>query len=79
MGRFSTSRHPRSTLPAGWRRQRLPMGFPLTHDDAGTAVPGLYFCGVHFLRKRQSSTLFGVGEDAGVVARSIARNRRGSG
>jgi len=55
------------------------MGFPLTHDDAGTAVPGLYFCGVHFLRKRKSSTLFGVGEDAGVVARSIARNRRGSG
>jgi putative flavoprotein involved in K+ transport len=51
------------------------MGFPLTRDDAGTAVPGLYFCGVHFLRKRKSSTLFGVGEDAGVVAQSIARNR----
>ena len=51
------------------------MGFPLTHDDAGTAVPGLYFCGVHFLRKRKSSTLFGVGEDAGVVAQSIARHR----
>ena len=51
------------------------MGFPLIHDDASTVVPGLYFCGVHFLRKRKSSTLFGVGEDASIVARSIARNR----
>ena len=51
------------------------MGFPLTLDDASTVVPGLYFCGVHFLRKRKSSTLFGVGEDAAVVAQSIARNR----
>jgi putative flavoprotein involved in K+ transport len=51
------------------------MGFPLTHDGASTVVPGLYFCGVHFLRKRQSSTLFGVGEDAAVIAQSIARNR----
>lgn len=23
------------------------MGFPLTHDDASTVVPGLFFCGVH--------------------------------
>jgi putative flavoprotein involved in K+ transport len=51
------------------------MGFPLAHDDAGTLVPGLFFCGVHFLRKRKSSTLFGVGEDAAIVAQSIARNR----
>jgi putative flavoprotein involved in K+ transport len=49
------------------------MGFPLTHDGASTVVPGLYFCGVHFLRKRKSSTLFGVGEDAAIVAQSIAR------
>jgi putative flavoprotein involved in K+ transport len=35
-------------------------------------VPGLYFCGVHFLRKRKSSLMFGVGEDASVVAQSIA-------
>jgi putative flavoprotein involved in K+ transport len=34
-------------------------------------VPGLYFCGVHFLRKRQSSLLFGVGEDAAIVAESV--------
>jgi putative flavoprotein involved in K+ transport len=51
------------------------MGFPITRDDASTEVPGLYFCGVHFLRKRKSSTLFGVGEDAAIVAQSIARNR----
>jgi putative flavoprotein involved in K+ transport len=51
------------------------MGFPLTHADASTVVPGLFFCGVHFLRKRKSSTLFGVGEDAAIVAQSVARNR----
>jgi putative flavoprotein involved in K+ transport len=51
------------------------MGFPLTHDGASTVVPGLFFCGVHFLRKRKSSTLFGVGEDAAIVAQLIARKR----
>lgn len=48
------------------------MGFPVTEEGASTVVPGLYFCGVHFLRKRKSSLLFGVGEDAAVVARAIA-------
>jgi putative flavoprotein involved in K+ transport len=38
-------------------------------------VPGLFFCGVHFLRKRRSSVLFGVGEDAAIVAQSIACNQ----
>jgi putative flavoprotein involved in K+ transport len=51
------------------------MGFPLTNNGASTGVPGLFFCGVHFLRKRKSSVLFGVGEDAAIVAQSIARNR----
>ncbi|MFI5896836.1 flavin-containing monooxygenase [Actinoplanes sp. NPDC051513] len=51
------------------------MGFPLTDDGASTVVPGLFFCGVHFLRKRKSAVLFGVGEDATIVARSIARHR----
>ena len=32
----------------------------------------LYFCGVHFFRKRKSSLLIGVGEDATIVARKIA-------
>jgi putative flavoprotein involved in K+ transport len=47
-------------------------GFPLTTDGASTVVPGLYFIGVHFLRTRKSSLLFGVGEDAALVAHSIA-------
>jgi putative flavoprotein involved in K+ transport len=43
------------------------------HDDgASSAVPGLYFCGVHFLRKRKSSLLMGVGEDAAITAEAIA-------
>ena len=39
------------------------MGFPVVLDDLTTAAPGLYFCGVHFLRTRKSSLLFGVGDD----------------
>jgi pyridine nucleotide-disulfide oxidoreductase len=46
-------------------------GFPLTADGASAVVPGLYFVGVHFLRKRKSSLMFGVGEDATIVARSL--------
>lgn len=48
------------------------LGFPLHKDGASTAVPGLYFVGVHFLRKRKSSLLIGVGEDAAIVGRQIA-------
>ena len=47
-------------------------GFPIHHEGASTVVPGLYFVGVHFLRKRKSSLLFGVGEDAAIVAHQIA-------
>jgi putative flavoprotein involved in K+ transport len=47
-------------------------GFPLQSDGASTVVPGLSFIGVHFLRKRKSSILCGVGEDATVVADAIA-------
>jgi putative flavoprotein involved in K+ transport len=43
-------------------------GFPIHRDGESLAVPGLHFIGVHFLRKRKSATLFGVGEDAAVVA-----------
>jgi putative flavoprotein involved in K+ transport len=48
------------------------LGFPIHEDGASTVVPGLYFCGVHFLRKRKSSLLIGVGEDASIVAQKIA-------
>jgi putative flavoprotein involved in K+ transport len=51
------------------------MGFPIQQDGASTVVDGLYFVGVHFLRKRKSSILLGVGEDAALVARSISQTR----
>ena len=47
-------------------------GFPIHREGASTVAPGLYFVGVHFLRKRKSSLLNGVGEDAAIVARQIA-------
>jgi putative flavoprotein involved in K+ transport len=46
-------------------------GFPVHRDGASTAVPDLYFVGVHFLRKRKSTLLVGVGEDAAIVAGKI--------
>jgi putative flavoprotein involved in K+ transport len=48
------------------------LGFPLHVEGASAVAPGLYFVGVHFLRKRKSSLLYGVGEDAAIVARQIA-------
>ena len=48
------------------------LGFPVHEEGASTVVRGLYFVGVHFLRKRRSSLLNGVGEDAAIVARQIA-------
>lgn len=47
-------------------------GFPIQDDGASSIVPGLYFCGVHYLRKRKSSLLIGVGEDAAIIADKIA-------
>ncbi|MFI5042705.1 MAG: hypothetical protein ACHQNA_12810, partial [Acidimicrobiales bacterium] len=47
-------------------------GFPIQVDGASTVVPGLWFVGVHYLRKRKSSLLVGVGEDAAIVAAAIA-------
>ncbi|TMC48803.1 MAG: FAD-binding protein [Chloroflexi bacterium] len=54
------------------------LGFPIHRDGASTVVDGLYFVGVHFLRKRKSSLLFGVGEDAAIVAGAIAARRTAS-
>lgn len=50
-------------------------GFPIVDDD-GRAAAGLHFCGVHFMRTRRSSLLFGVGRDAAVVAEAIANSGR---
>jgi len=60
----------RSCLP--WADAFDGLGFPIQLDGASTVVDGLFFVGTHFLRTRKSSTLFGVGEDAAIVARTIA-------
>ena len=52
------------------------LGFPLQHDGASSVVPGLHFVGTHFLRKRKSSTLFGMAEDAAIVADHVAGHLR---
>ncbi len=52
-------------------------GFPIQEEGASSVVPGLYFVGVHFLRKRKSSLLIGVGEDAAIVVDKIAAEGRG--
>jgi putative flavoprotein involved in K+ transport len=51
------------------------MGFPI-QTDGRSDVPGLYFMGVHFQRKAQSAVLYGVGEDAEIVARHIVESTR---
>jgi putative flavoprotein involved in K+ transport len=64
----------RSWLP--WADAFDEHGFPIHREGASTIVPGLYFVGVHFLRKRKSSLLIGVGEDAAIVARQVAARRQ---
>jgi putative flavoprotein involved in K+ transport len=49
------------------------VGLPVHVEGASVAAPDLYFVGVHFLRKRKSSLLCGVGEDAAIVANQIAQ------
>lgn len=60
----------------GW--VKLPvfddMGFPV-QTNGRTNAPGLYFMGVHWLRKNKSSILYGVGEDSEVVSRHIVETR----
>jgi putative flavoprotein involved in K+ transport len=48
------------------------LGFPIHLDGECASAPGLHFVGVHFLRKRRSSLLIGVGEDAAITAARIA-------
>jgi putative flavoprotein involved in K+ transport len=52
------------------------LGFPVHIDGHCTAIPGLFFVGVHFLRKRKSSILYGIGEDAAIVASGVAARIR---
>ena len=55
-----------------WPEAFDALGFPLQTDGESSVVEGLYFMGVHFLRTRKSSILWGANEDATVVARRIA-------
>ena len=48
------------------------LGFPIHQEGASPVADGLHFIGVHFLRKRKSSSFLGVCEDAPIVARRIA-------
>lgn len=54
------------------------LGFPIQHEGASTVVPGLYFVGVHFLRKRKSALFIGACEDAPIVARQIVARHAAS-
>lgn len=46
-------------------------GYPI-QERGVSEIPGLYFLGLHFLYKRRSGLLWGVGEDAAYVANAIA-------
>jgi putative flavoprotein involved in K+ transport len=74
---FTTGFRPDYGALVPWPEALDEHGFPVQVDGASTVVPGLYFLGVHFLRKRKSSLLSGVGEDSGVVAAGIGRSRDG--
>jgi putative flavoprotein involved in K+ transport len=51
------------------------VGYPV-HQHGVTAFPGLYFLGLHWLYKRKSALLYGVGEDAAFIASAIAQKVR---
>jgi putative flavoprotein involved in K+ transport len=68
---------------AGYRPDYDWVQFPVFDDmkfpiqiEGRSSVRGLYFMGVHFQRKAQSAVLYGVGEDAELVARHIVENRK---
>ena len=46
------------------------------HWRGVSSVPGLYFIGSHFLRKRKSATLLGIAEDSAIVAEKIVNSRK---
>ena len=46
----------------------------IVHDGGATAEPGLYVLGLNFQRRRNSSFIDGVGDDARVIAEQIAQS-----
>lgn len=71
---FTTGFRPDYASWLPWPEAFDELGFPLHREGESTVVAGLHFVGVHFLRKRKSSLLVGVGEDAAVVARRLAHS-----
>ena len=63
---------PNYTAWMPWTDAFDEMGFPIQTDGESAVVDGLFFMGVHFLRKRKSSTLWGAGEDSNIVANRVA-------
>lgn len=47
-------------------------GFPVQRDGVSGVARGVFFAGVHFLRSRKSSLLYGIGDDASVVADKVS-------
>jgi putative flavoprotein involved in K+ transport len=74
---FATGFRPDYDSWLGWPEAFDEHGFPIHEEGESTAVPGVYFAGVHFLRKRKSSLLVGVGEDTAIVARCVVSRVRG--
>ncbi|HET9703972.1 MAG TPA: hypothetical protein VFP85_08065, partial [Vicinamibacterales bacterium] len=48
----------------------------IQHQGGVTQVPGLFVIGLHFLRRRNSSFIDGVAEDASALSEHIATLRR---
>jgi putative flavoprotein involved in K+ transport len=69
---FTGGFRPDYTSWVPWADAFDDQGFPKQVDGSSTVVDGLHFVGVHFLRPRKSALLYGVGEDASVVAKTIA-------
>ncbi len=74
---YATGYRPEYQAWLPWQNAFDEQGFPCHRDGISTVVPGLFFLGVHLLRSRKSSLLAGVGEDAAIVADSIAKTRVG--
>ncbi|HEU4942609.1 MAG TPA: NAD(P)/FAD-dependent oxidoreductase [Gaiellaceae bacterium] len=69
---FTTGFRPDYVSWLDWPDAFDELGFPVHEDGESLAKPGIFFVGVHFLRKRKSALLLGVGEDAAIVARRVA-------
>ena len=73
---FTSGYRPDYTSWVGFPEAFDSLGFPVQKDGSSTIIGGLHFMGVHFQRKRKSATLFGVAEDAAVLADRIVTSKR---